>query len=411
MNARKFLEAMNDIGDAYVEEALRYRGRQKKRNLLKWGVLAAGLALAVYGSMHILPLQPRALYPGESPHTELPLLTLPEGESASMGFEGYMAWDITELTNANPWKEDSRLSALPVYQNPLAHHADGSVSGSDFENMRELLEEIAAGMGLDPKELTVTDDTPDEKTKALITEKFESIGDQVPEGYFLPTKLITETEGLNIQVDQAMTAEISFEPAVSLPDEYRFTHHASYEEISAAAKYLQNAYEGLLRMEHPRANISGGDSDIYRRQSYHIEFFDAGGSLTEQIVNYNLNRTAFYCDDEGKLFLARVFRPDLSQKVGDYPIITLEEAAGLLANGNYITSVPCRMPGTDLIAKAELVYRTGSLEPYFMPYYRFYVELPEMEAEDGLKTYGAYYVPAVEESYLSHMPVWEGGFH
>ena len=73
MNARKFLEAMNDIGDAYVEEALRYRGRQKKRNLLKWGVLAAGLALAVYGSMHILPLQPRALYPGESPHTELPL--------------------------------------------------------------------------------------------------------------------------------------------------------------------------------------------------------------------------------------------------------------------------------------------------------------------------------------------------
>ena len=167
MNARKFLEAMNDIGDAYVEEALRYRGRQKKRNLLKWGVLAAGLALAVYGSMHILPLQPRALYPGESPHTELPLLTLPEGESASMGFEGYMAWDITELTNANPWKEDSRLSALPVYQNPLAHHADGSVSGSDFENMRELLEEIAAGMGLDPKELTVTDDTPDEETKAL----------------------------------------------------------------------------------------------------------------------------------------------------------------------------------------------------------------------------------------------------
>lgn len=124
-----------------------------------------------------------------------------------------------------------------------------------------------------------------------------------------------------------------------------------------------------------------------------------------------MNRTAFYCDDEGKLFLARVFRPDLSQKVGDYPIITLEEAAGLLANGNYITSVPCRMPGTDLIAKAELVYRTGSLEPYFMPYYRFYVELPEMEAEDGLKTYGAYYVPAVEESYLSHMPVWEGGFH
>ncbi len=409
MNAEKLWEAMNEIEDAYVEEAIRYRGRKRKHAPLKWSVLAAGLALAVWGGSRVLPPQPQALCPGESPGRELPLLTLPEGESGSMGFEGYMAWDISELVNANPWREDSRLSSLPVYRNPLTYDTNSIASGADFENMREFLEEIAAGMGLNPKELTVTDDTPDEETKAIIREKFESVGDQVPEGYFLPTKLITETEGLEIQVDQAMTAEISFEPAVSLPGEYRFTHHASYEEISATAEYLQNAYKDLLHMEQPQANISGGDSDIYRQQSYHIEFFDGAGGLTEQIVNYNFNRTAFYCNDEGKLFLARVFRPDLSQKVGDYPIITAEEAAGLLAEGHYITSVPCEMPGSDLIAKVELVYRTGSMEPCFMPYYRFYVELPEMEAEDGLKTYGAYYVPAVKEDYLSNMPVWEGG--
>lgn len=45
-----------------------------------------------------------------------------------------------------------------------------------------------------------------------------------------------------------------------------------------------------------------------------------------------------------------------------------------------------------------------------MPYYRFYVELPEEES-DGMKTYGAYYVPAVEEKYISNMPLWDGSFN
>lgn len=40
-----------------------------------------------------------------------------------------------------------------------------------------------------------------------------------------------------------------------------------------------------------------------------------------------------------------------------------------------------------------------------MPYYRFYVELPE-EKRAGLNNYGAYYVPAVEKEYLTNMPVF-----
>ena len=63
------------------------------------------------------------------------------------------------------------------------------------------------------------------------------------------------------------------------------------------------------------------------------------------------------------------------------------------------------------LKKAELIYRTGEYEEYYMPYYRFYVELPEEERENGLKTYGAYYVPAVESSYIYNMPVWDGSFN
>ena len=103
-------------------------------------------------------------------------------------------------------------------------------------------------------------------------------------------------------------------------------------------------------------------------------------------------------------------QPDLSQKMGDYPIINTEKAKELLLKGNYITTVPYELPGEKFIAKTELVYRTGAREAYFMPYYCFYVEIPE-EERDGLKTYGAYYVPAVEEEYLTNMPLWDGSFN
>ena len=121
--------------------------------------------------------------------------------------------------------------------------------------------------------------------------------------------------------------------------------------------------------------------------------------------------TTFHCDDEGKLFIARIYQPDLSVKVGDYPIISREQARELLVNGSYLTSVPYEIPGSEYVKKVELIYRTGTHEQYFMPYYRFYVELPEEEQENGRKTYGAYYVPAVDRSYISNMPTWDGSFN
>ena len=50
-----------------------------------------------------------------------------------------------------------------------------------------------------------------------------------------------------------------------------------------------------------------------------------------------------------------------------------------------------------------------------MPYYRFYVEIENSgdigETFPGMKTYGTYYVPAVESKYISDMPLWNGGIN
>lgn len=343
--------------------------------------------------------------------TGLPMLSVAEtGQGEAEGYEGFRVHDISELVNTNPWKEEIEIPVLPVYENILSYDENYIPQGGNFDKMREFLLEVAGSLGLDEESLTITDDVPDEETRQIITEKLQMDGGTVPEGYFNPTKLIGEGEGMKIEVDQAMTAKVSFEPAQSLPEEYHFTHYAAYEELAQTAEYLEDEYADFIGMEHPTVNIHGGSYNIYLQQSYGIEFYDWTEDIVQRIINYNFNRVAFYCDDQGKLFLARNFRPDLSKLVGEYPIITAEDAKELLLKGNYITTVPYEMPGEEFIGKVELVYRVGEREKYYMPYYRFYVELPEATMDDGLKAYGAYYVPAVESTYISDMPVWDGSF-
>ncbi len=406
MKPEQFSDALGLLPDDILAEtdALRSQKPPRKTVWWKWACAAACLCLAVFAGTQSYLRQAEPQLP------ELPLLTISEN-NVGMGFEGYMAYDISELVNANPWNEDLPLSTLPVFENPITYDPKYHLaSGADFDRMREFLIDIAGRFGLDAGSLDITDDAPDEETRQEITEKMELTGGPVPEGYFDPTRLIAETDGLKIEVDEHLTAEISFEPPVALPDGYDFTHYASYESIAAAAEYLKSEYQEVIGMDDPQANIFGGDYNIYKQQSYSIEFFDASGDAVQQIIHYHFNRAAFYCDDNGELFLMRIFQPDLSKKVGDYPIITSKQAEKLLLNGNYITTVPYEMPGAAYVKKVELVYRTGEQEQYYMPYYRFYAEIPELE-EDGMKTYGAYYVPAVRSEYLSNMPIWDGSFN
>lgn len=398
----KLFEALGEIDDELLLESEK---RRKKKRLWLWIPAAACICLAAVGSINHgwgkdIPAKVDL-------SAALPMLTISEGVD-SMGFEGYMAYDISELVNGNPWSESADISHLPVYRNRLTYNEYGQAEGGDVDQMQAFMLEIADRLGMS---FTITDDTPDEKTQKNITDKFASIGESVPEGYFTPSKLIGTDKGMTLEVDASMTAKISFDPAVSLPGAYNFSHFASYKEVSAVAEYLEEEYRDLIAIDNPRRNIYGGDYTIHQQQMYHIEFFDGSGDLTDQIINYNFNRVAFYCDDEGKLFLARVFQPDLSEVVGNYPIISSEEALALLRNGNYITSVPWEMPGEEYVQKVELIYRAEKALAYYMPYYRFYVELPDAEEENGLLTYGAYYVPAVSPEYLTNMPTWDGNFN
>ena len=145
MNSKLFSQAMNQIDSKYIQEALLYQGKTKKPLWLKWSAAAACLAITIFAIVAVLPQKE----PETSP--KLPQLSISEHTSDGMGFEGYMAYKASELTNANPWNESLELSALPVYQNSLTYDADGISGDIDFDRMREVLLETAGRLGLDRK--------------------------------------------------------------------------------------------------------------------------------------------------------------------------------------------------------------------------------------------------------------------
>lgn len=404
MKREDISDAMAHIGDDLLEEtdAVRGTGGVRRNHWKGWAALAACAGVVLFGAVRWGggPAEPvptpaaetttpaaETTAPAETAQATpvptvdgLPMLTIELGETG-MGFEGYMAYDISELVSGNPWTEEAGLTTLPVYANPLELDEYGQPV-EDRAAMEAALREAAGRLGLEGVEIEETD----------------------------WGTLVIQGDGLTLDVSSTLPVTLEFEPARILPEGYDFGYHAPYDAMEAAGKYLMETYDTLLDMEKPTLSLWGGDYNIYREQGYQIEVYERAGDLTEQLVRYHFRRVAFYPDDAGNLWMIRFYQADLSHKLGNYPIITVEEAQALLGEGHYITSVPYELPGLEYVEKVELVYRGGTMEGCWMPYYRFYVRLPEEAEEDGLQTFGAYYVPAVEGRFLTNLPVWDGSF-
>ena len=406
MTREDISDAMAHIGDDLLEEAdaARGTGGLRRSRWRSWAALAACAGVVLFGTVRWgggpaetaptpaaeTTVPPETTAPAETalpavtpvPTVDgLPMLTIELGEMG-MGFEGYMAYDVSELVSGNPWTEEAGLATLPVYENPLELDEYGQPVG-DRTAMEAALREAADRLGLEGAEIGESD----------------------------WGTLVIQGDGFTLDVSSTLPVTLEFEPPHALPEGYDFGYHAPRDAMEAAGEYLMETYAALLDMEAPTLSLWGGDYNIYREQGYQIEVYEGAGDLTDQLVGYHFRRVAFYPNEEGRLWMIRFYQADLSRKLGDYPIITVEEAEALLGEGRYITSAPCGLPGLEYVEQVELVYRNGALEGCWMPYYRFYVRLPELAEEDGLQTFGAYYVPAVEGRFLTSLPVWDGSFN
>lgn len=335
----------------------------------------------------------------------LPVLPPPALNTDGMGFEGYMAYSADELVNGNPWSPGAQLSSLPVFTNAAPRDMSGKFGGGLSQSEMEAEARRAAeALGF---EILSIKPLPGEAEKKAANEK-----DAAEAGPARLDGVSAETSGGGIDVRPDGAVTVWLEPPVALPPQYSFTYHnTSYAEAEATLGYLAKQYAALAAMEAPTADVGGGDYTFSGEQGYSFNLYEGAKSLEERILGYHFNRVTFSQTEDGQLFIIRLTRTTLTQKLGDYPIISEAEAQSLLEAGHYLTTVPEAMPGAAYIAKCELVYRSGVMEEVFMPYYRFYVEIPGMEQENGLKTYGAYYVPAVAAEYLEALPLWDGSFN
>lgn len=387
MRGNELLDKMELVEPAFVEEADK-EPVQKKKAWMKWSVIAACIGLFVFGGIRF--------FSQETEDDSLAKITVPD-LVCDMGYEGHMWHDISEYSSGSPWKTEMELTTLPVFRNG-SYDASGAgiPKGMTREEMTELLNQISGT--LDLKVLDFQEEySPDYSTEGnpdVLTE----------------IRAVTDYGEITVRADGSVSYYLPDE-GFEIPKEYSVGFQASDEEVKNTIEFLSNQYTKLLGFEEV-ATVSWGEytfsGEFFRRR---FSAYDSSGDDVTDILNYHFNQTDFLIDFDGKLSGIRISHGlSLAEKIDDYPIISVEDAINHLLEGNYQTTVPYEMPGREAIAKIELGYRTGPLEETFLPYYIFYILLPQdsnVEMADGLNMYGVYYVPAIEGKYIENMPVYQ----
>lgn len=328
-----------------------------------------------------------------------------------MGFEGVEVFELSELDTPNPWSPDLELAALPVYRNQMASRyinmarddypgVSVSITG---EEMERIVQRTAAALHaeiLDEK-VTLVKDLDYAEIEKLASEKNANCVNQIEASC---SGQITVTVSCNGDTS------IQFAEPPEFPAASRISETDSAAEKSRKLlAFLCEAYPELLPYDNPVCYHPGA-RNMYGEDAIYYYVFDETGDPVQDILNYSLHcATIFYVEREFlfSIWLENVYLSD-AEYLGDFPIIPEAEARALLLNGDAYTTVPNDylidgVLSADEIGTVELVYRCNVwLDEYFIPFYKYYVALkpvPSNHAE-GLKRYGAFYVPAIEAEYL-----------
>ena len=253
------------------------------------------------------------------------------------------------------------------------------------EAMYALLDEAVAAPGLDPDGLE-------------LSESYESAMPGTDGGAEYLSFLTAANGKTNITVYADLTVYISFNTPVRLP--VSFTYGSTSEECEAAGECVAGMFSELLGFENPRVSVSGGNYGYTGVQNYSVSIYDAGESDGDMLVNYSFFHADLYAGEHGGLYGIRIYRPDLSGKMGDYPIISVSEAEELLLNGGTLPATSETLRSEDIVG-VELVYRISEYSEYFVPYYRFYMEAGGEMVPAGFTICAWYGVPAIEAQYIA----------
>ncbi len=380
---------------------------QKKTK--RWLMLPAGalaLACVVWASVTLFPWAPHISPAGNSGfdypmYNGLPMISLhgdtsPDSNDASP-FVPIFSGSAQDITTAHPWKEGDILTTLPVFRNPAKYEWDehGAVytDGPSTEEMLRRGKDAALALGFTIQTETVY---PPEFTK--------------PSKMTGPTNYTVSLECKEGGIEVFPDGSITIQPAtpIELPDKYAIKPSpVTREWAEARINYLIDRFSTLLDMENPVAY----PWDFYQ-DGFHDYFYmvaEGKGDLSDQMLGFTYQNCIFYMDNTGNgeegILTIYLYQADLSQKLGDYPVISTDQARAMLLSGKYYSDCP-DAPVKDRIAGVELSYKKGEDHDMFVPFYRFLVDVESEHTPEGLKAYASYFVPAIPEEYYSSKPDW-----
>lgn len=391
----RLLQQLGDVNDKFIAEA----NPKPKKSRIKWAVIgamgtAAAGVIVWQGVKNIPDKKPEKLvsetkkygeiieFPENTGELEIIRTTDPGG--GGMGFEGFMAYDVSTLLDGNPSRENCEFTELPVFIEPSNEiYSHGNLPVYTMDEMEERLKDVA---GL------------------LTDEEFTPV-DRHPNGDYYKAK------AGNIELSMYSYSSriyIEFENSVDLPPEYDICNTTDKDHAERSLEYLGEKYRDVIRMDNPTPTVFT-DFDIYNEPLTTFALYDNSEDPLTALINYNLRKVYFY--GGRKLSTISIYNNyDYKEFAGMYPVISYDEAYEKLISGDYYTTVwdEHYLPdgiNTDEIFFTGIEYNRTNDYKYTLPYYRFLIELhPErtgdMKLADGMREFGAYYVPAVSPDYL-----------
>ena len=341
----------------------------------------------------------------------LPMLTVSEGSGApALGFSA-IGVEALEKHKAAMSGQDQKFTEMPVYRS-------GCLSDEVSGKMKAKLKETVEYFGLDYDSMKISDNTFEENIKRQFGENLDDIPPEELERVsqllrihsditaFTPDGDTSEISYISVSSDMCVHIVMDDENSFQVPDEYSFGDNSTLEELETAGRYLLEKYSGLVNISDPVFSEYESTNNDYSGAAV---FYENGTYPAESIANQSIKQVKFF-GHNNRLTVMTIFEEyTLCEKIADYPIISEEEAETLLRNGNYLSTIDSTMytlKEDDEIGLSMLTYRSGRGYECVMPFYLFYVQIPEEEFyhEKGDLLYGLFYVPAVRGEYLENMP-------
>lgn len=314
----------------------------------------------------------------------------------------WMAYDVSELLREDPL--DGQLpGTLAVYRGTLA----GRCLNTD--GMTERLTDALTALGYDA---SLAD-------SARLTTGYDEESTQDPQAV---AKSLYEKFGIGSELDYWsglawMEVDLPDGGSLSVNNELTLTVTLTGDETGALtdaqaaeeADTILKANAGLLDAlgGYDAVGLTGTDCAYDgTRNEPQAFFYRTGDTASQTLAGYDLGRVTFTADAQGNLLSLTLPGTALAENVGEYGLISREEAAALLADGSYLNAQydEAAPAATDIERAESYLCYTGGRALYYVPMWCFVIDEGEREnTADGLHSYRPYYVPAVSLDTLGEL--------